>query len=59
MINYPKLPEIRSWPDAILLDVYEEEYDKSETGIIEHWEYKARLRSEILRRMRGSHVFTK
>lgn len=52
MHDYPRTPEIRLWSDVCLLDVYEEELDKPETAIIEHWEYKARLRTEILRRMR-------
>lgn len=52
MVNYPRTPEIRLWSDVCLLDVYEEELDKPDTGIVEQWQYRARLRTEILRRMR-------
>lgn len=56
-MNYPNFAEIRLWSDPCLLDCYEEELgsDKEMADVRdldEWWLYKARMRSEILRRMR-------
>lgn len=50
--KYPRTPEIRLWCDLALLDTYEEVLTEPDTGMIEQWQYRARLRTEILRRMR-------